>query len=265
MLNLSILKSTKPLMGMSILLVLLYLVNPQANAQNAPSPNSANSANDNKIADTSNSSTESTLKPKINTNSATDTNTNSTTDTKSTPEPSTKNELKPEINTSSDSKSNPSSTTGTKSENSLNNDSETERAKQTNAGAEESKELGKNATIGKVITSTIKGENNERIKSFIIKSPVTISSFVICSVVGTPIAIGRCLKREIPVRIKETNDIGGVPKKFGSYFYDAFFGIPSGIMSGVCFGVCDGVYDSYVGMEDAPFSQKSISLEKLYK
>ncbi len=257
MLNLSILKSFKSLTTIFLLIVLLVSIRIEANAQNSPSVNFVNLTNETKLADNSNSSTKSELKPKINTNSDSTTNASSTTETKPKPDSTT--------TSNSDSATNTSSTADTKSKTDLNNDSETERAKQTNAGAEESKELGKNATIGKAITSTIKGENNERIKSFIIKSPITLSSFVICSVVGTPIAIGRCLKREIPVRIKEANDIGGVPKKMGSYFYDAFFGIPSGIMSGVCFGVCDGVYDSYVGMEDAPFSQKSISLEKLYK
>ncbi|MBU6454905.1 MAG: hypothetical protein KGS72_24260 [Cyanobacteria bacterium REEB67] len=98
---------------------------------------------------------------------------------------------------------------------------------------------------------------------FIVHLPQKLVGSVAGFVVGTPIAMVRCTKRELIKETKEAHTLGGVRPKVLSYATSAFFGIPSGAMSGVWYGVIDGTADGWVNSGDKPFSKATFSLDKL--
>jgi hypothetical protein len=98
-------------------------------------------------------------------------------------------------------------------------------------------------------------------KSFAGHLPQSLASVAVGTLVGTPIALVRCTKRELVKQTKECYTLGGVPKPLG-YVTAAFFGIPSGILCGAWYGVPDGLADACVN-SDEPFGKASFSLEEL--
>ena len=97
--------------------------------------------------------------------------------------------------------------------------------------------------------------------SFLRHLPQRTAGIVVGTLVGTPIALARCTKRELVAQTKLCYDLGGVPKPIG-YITAGAFGIPSGIMCGAWYGAADGVADSVVNSKE-PFGKASLSLDKL--
>jgi hypothetical protein len=82
------------------------------------------------------------------------------------------------------------------------------------------------------------------------------------TLIGAPIALARCTKRELVRQTKEAYTLGGVPKPLG-YLTAGAFGIPSGILCGAWYGAADAVADSVANSGDEPLSKAVISLDKL--
>jgi hypothetical protein len=99
-------------------------------------------------------------------------------------------------------------------------------------------------------------------KSYIEHIPQRIAGCAIGTLVGTPIALVRCTKRELVKQTKEAYTLGGMPKPLG-YITSGFFGVPSGIMCGVWYGTFDGAIDGYVNSKDTMFNKGTFSLDKL--
>jgi hypothetical protein len=87
--------------------------------------------------------------------------------------------------------------------------------------------------------------------------PARFASFVVGSVVGTPVAMVRKTKQEI---ITATKDLVGDTNNKFLLGAGGILGVPAGIVSGFFEGPVYGVVDAWKGSADEPFSAESFSL-----
>lgn len=87
--------------------------------------------------------------------------------------------------------------------------------------------------------------------------PARFASFVVGSVVGTPVAMVRKSKQEI---VTATRDLVGDTNNKFLLGAGGFLGVPAGLISGFFEGPVYGVMDAWKGSADEPFSAETFSM-----